>query len=53
VKASGSISLGLFDPEDGNNVSPKRQLTFKGLYGVISQKTVFFITNTARTSKPE
>jgi hypothetical protein len=29
-----------FDPEDSGDVPPKRQLTFNGLQGVISQKTV-------------
>jgi hypothetical protein len=28
----------LFDPEDGGDVPPKRQLTFTGLDGGISQK---------------
>jgi hypothetical protein len=36
--------LGLFfDPEDGGNISPKRQLTFNRLHSVISQKTVLFM----------
>jgi hypothetical protein len=33
-------------------VPPKRQLTFNGLHGVISQKTVLFITTAVRTSNP-
>jgi hypothetical protein len=38
------ILLGLFDPEDGGDVSPKRRLTFNGLHGVISPKILLFIT---------
>jgi hypothetical protein len=35
-----SFSLGLFfGPQDGGDVSPKQQLAFNGLHGVISQKT--------------
>jgi hypothetical protein len=30
-------------PEDGDDVSPKRLLTYNGLHGVISQNTVPFI----------
>jgi hypothetical protein len=45
--------LGLFfDPEDGGDVPPKRRLTFNRLHGIISQKTVFFITTAVRTSNP-
>jgi hypothetical protein len=51
VKAGGKLGL-LFDPEDGGDVPPKRRLTFNGLQGVISQKTVFFITTGVRTSNP-
>jgi hypothetical protein len=32
------ILLGLFDPEDGGDIPPKRRLTFNGLQGIISQK---------------
>jgi hypothetical protein len=39
------ILLGLFDPEDGGDVPPKRWLTFNELHGVISQKTVRFNDN--------
>jgi hypothetical protein len=34
--------LGLFDPEDGDDVPPKRRFTFNGLQGVISQKKMLF-----------
>jgi hypothetical protein len=45
--------LGLvFDPEDGGDVPPKRRLIFNGLHGIISQKTVLFITTDVRTSNP-
>jgi hypothetical protein len=45
--------LGIFfDPEDGDDVHPKRRLTFNGLYGFISQKVVFFITTAVRTLNP-
>jgi hypothetical protein len=37
------LLLGLFfDPEDGDDVTPKRWLPLIGLHGVISQKTVLF-----------
>jgi hypothetical protein len=42
--------LGLFfDPEDRGDVSPKRQLTFNGLRGVITQKIVLFIITAVGT----
>jgi hypothetical protein len=46
--------LGLFvDPEDGVDMfPPKRRLTLNRLHGVISQKTVLFITTAVRTSDP-
>jgi hypothetical protein len=48
VKAGGKLSF--FDLEDvGRYVPPKRWLT---LHSVISQKIVFFITTTVRTSNP-
>jgi hypothetical protein len=31
----------LFNPEEGQHIPPKRQLTFNGQYGVISQKIEF------------
>jgi hypothetical protein len=34
------------------HVSPKRQLTFNGLHGIISQKIELFITTAVRTSSP-
>jgi hypothetical protein len=34
----------------GRNVPPKRRFTFIGVYGVISNKIVLFITTAARTS---
>jgi hypothetical protein len=34
------------------HVPPKRQLTFDGLYNVMSQKVELFITTTVRTSNP-
>jgi hypothetical protein len=44
--------LGLFfDLEDGD-VPPKRQLTFNGLHGVISQNIVLFVNTAVRTSDP-
>jgi hypothetical protein len=33
-------------------VPPKRRLTLNGLHGVISQKTIFFITTAVKTSDP-
>jgi hypothetical protein len=40
-----------FDPEDGGYMfPPKRQLTFNGLHGIISQKIELFVTNVVRTS---
>jgi hypothetical protein len=33
-------------------VTPKRRLTFNGIYGVISQKIGLFITSALRTSNP-
>jgi hypothetical protein len=46
--------LGLFvDPEDVGDKSPPRyQLTFNGLHGVISQKTVRFIATAVTASNP-
>jgi hypothetical protein len=32
------------------HITPKRRLTFNGLHGVISQKTVLFVTTAVRTS---
>jgi hypothetical protein len=46
------IWFGLFDPEDEGDVSPKRRLTFNGLHGVTSQKTVRFIITGVETSNP-
>jgi hypothetical protein len=40
------IFLGLFDPEDGGDMFPRKVLTFNGLHGAISQKTVLFKTVT-------
>jgi hypothetical protein len=40
-----------FDPDDGGDVSPKRQLNFNVLHGVIYQKILFFITTAVNTSK--
>jgi hypothetical protein len=51
VKAGGNL-LGLFDPEDGGDVSPKHWLTFNGPHGVISQKIVLLISTAVRTSNP-
>jgi NhaP-type Na+/H+ or K+/H+ antiporter len=46
--------LGLFfDPEFGGDIFlQKLLLTLSGLHGVISQKTVLFITTAVRTSNP-
>jgi hypothetical protein len=61
VKAGGRQShlpsryflLGLFFcPENGEHVPPKRRLTFKTLYGGISQRIELFITTAVRTSNP-
>jgi hypothetical protein len=41
-----------FDPEDGGDVPPKRRFTLNGLYGVISQKMILFITTAVKTSNP-
>jgi hypothetical protein len=49
---SGFLFGKFFDPEDGGDVPPKRRLIFNGLYGVISQKIVLFITTDVRTSNP-
>jgi hypothetical protein len=38
--------------EDGGYVSPKRRLTFNGVYGVISQKTELYMTIALLTSDP-
>jgi hypothetical protein len=42
VHAGFLLSL-FFDAEDESDVSPKRRLTFNGLHGAISQKTVLVI----------
>jgi hypothetical protein len=38
------ILLGLFDPEDGGDIFLRNVSWLNGLYGVISQKIVLFIT---------
>jgi hypothetical protein len=43
-----TILLSLFEPEDGGDMS-LRNVCY-GLHGVISQKTVLFITTVVRTS---
>jgi hypothetical protein len=44
--------LGLFDPEDGSHMF-LRNACYNGLYSVISQKIVFYITTGVRTSNPK
>jgi hypothetical protein len=44
--------VAFFDPEDGGDVPPKRQLKLNGLHGVISQKMILFITTAVQTSNP-
>jgi hypothetical protein len=44
--------LGLFDPEDGGDVPPKRRLTFNVLQGVVSQNIALFITTAVITANP-
>jgi hypothetical protein len=51
VKA-GSKQSSFFGHEDGDDVPPKRRLTFNGLSGVISQKIELFITTAVRNSDP-
>jgi hypothetical protein len=38
--------------DSGLLLPPKRRLTFNGLHGVISQKTVLFVSTAVRTSGP-
>jgi hypothetical protein len=47
----GGMLLGLFDPDDGGDVTPKRRW-LSTLHGVISQKIVLFVTTAVRTSNP-
>jgi hypothetical protein len=50
---AGFLLALFFDPEDGGDMFPRKHwLTFNGLHGVISQKTVLFITTAVRTSIP-
>jgi hypothetical protein len=46
------ILLGLFELENGGDVTPKRRLNLNGLHGVISHMRVLFITTAVRTSNP-
>jgi hypothetical protein len=44
MSTDAGILLSLFfDPEDGGNVPPKRQLTLNGLQGVINQPSRWFL----------
>jgi ABC-type transporter Mla maintaining outer membrane lipid asymmetry ATPase subunit MlaF len=42
--------MSFFDPEDRGRMFLRNVATFNGLYGIISQKTAFFITSTVRAS---
>jgi hypothetical protein len=49
---AGFLFCLLINPEDRNDVPPKRWLTFNRLHYVISHRTELFITKTERTSNP-
>jgi hypothetical protein len=44
--------FGLFDPEDGMIYSSERRLTVNGLYGVLTENIVFFVTTAVKNSYP-
>jgi hypothetical protein len=44
-KQIASLATLILDPENGDDIPPKRRLTFNGLYGVISQKIALFKKN--------
>jgi hypothetical protein len=51
TKSYGGFLLGLsYDPQYLGNVPPKRRLTFNGVHGIISQRTILSITTTVKTS---
>jgi hypothetical protein len=54
LPASVDFLLGLlFDPEDGGDVPPKRQLTSNGIHCVMSRKIERFMTTPVRALNPK